>query len=119
MVIGMMGILVPMALFVEKRRRLMSSSVAAGILSLLAERNWMRTSSSERAVSRSLVMMTRTGMKPCWTYSRRKKLQFFGSSQGSAAMVTCSAAWLSKAAYWVAGLAGGAVLWSAARASGA
>lgn len=45
----------------------MSSRVAAGRTSLLAEMNWMRTSSRERAVSPSLVKMTRMGMKPCWT----------------------------------------------------
>jgi hypothetical protein len=44
----------------------MSSSVAAGILSLLAEMNCMRASSRERARSESLVMMTRTGSRPCW-----------------------------------------------------
>ena len=57
----------PLTLLVEKRRRWMSSSVAAGILSLLTEMSWMRASSSESAVSLSLVKMTRTGMKPCWT----------------------------------------------------
>ena len=41
--------------------------VAAGILSLLAEMNCMRASSRERAVSPSLVMMTRTGMRPWGT----------------------------------------------------
>ena len=45
MVMGTTGTLVPMAVWVEKRRRLMSSSVAAGILSLLTEMNCMRTSS--------------------------------------------------------------------------
>ncbi len=44
----------------------MSSSVAAGILSLLMEMNWMRASSREMAVSPSLVKMTRMGSMPCW-----------------------------------------------------
>ena len=44
----------------------MSSGVAAGMTSLLAEMNWMRTSSSESGLSESLAMTTRMGMKPCW-----------------------------------------------------
>ena len=60
------GILRPAVPLVEKRRRWMSSSVAAGILSLLMEMNWMRASSRERAVSPSLVKMTRMGSMPCW-----------------------------------------------------
>ena len=49
---------------VVKTRRLISSSVAAGILSLLMEMNWMRASSRVSGVSLSLVKMTRTGMRP-------------------------------------------------------
>ena len=56
MVIGVSGILVPAALLVEKRRRLISSSRAAGMTSRLAEMNWMRAWSSERAVSLSLAL---------------------------------------------------------------
>ena len=64
---GEPGTLVPKAERVEKRRRLMSSRVAAGMTSWLTEMNWMRTSSRERARSESLEMMTRTGTNPCWT----------------------------------------------------
>ena len=91
--------MVPIALLVEKRRRLMSSGSAAGMMSWFAEMNWMRASSRFRAVSPSLVMMTRIGIKPCWMYCRRKKLHWSGSLQGSAAMVTFSSGWVSKAAY--------------------
>src|SRR3954470_2510787 len=104
------GYFLPAAPLVEKRRRWMSSSVAAGILSLLMEMNCMRASSSESAVSLSLVKMTRMGMKPCWMYGRRKKSQSLGSSQGSTATVTFSLGWASKAAYSLAGLVGGAFL---------
>ena len=42
-----------------------------------------------------------------------EEVAVLGSSQGSAAMVTCSLGWVSLAAYWAAGLAGGAVFLSA------
>ena len=79
---GVMGILVPRALRVEKRRRLMSSRVAAGILSLLAEMNWMRTSSRERAASPSLVMMTRTGMRAVLDVGEAEEVAVFGLGAG-------------------------------------
>ena len=102
------GDLGALALLEVKRRRLMSSRVAAGILSLSAEMNWMRASSRERAASPSLVMMTRTGMKPCCDVGEAEEVQSLVSSQGSAAMVTCSLGWASLAGYSAAGLAGGA-----------
>src|SRR5277367_293008 len=110
MVMGTMGIFVPWVLRKVNMRRLISSRSAAGILSLLAEMNCMRASSREMAVSPSLVMMMRTGIKLWATYGRRKKSQSFWWSQGSMAMVTCSLGWVSLAGYSAAGLAGGAFL---------
>ena len=46
---GSSGDLDALVLWRVKMRRLMSSWVAAGMLSLLAEMNWMRASSRERA----------------------------------------------------------------------
>ena len=64
---GIIGMWMGWVLLMVKMRRLRSSRVAAGMVSLLAEMNWMRASSRERAGSESLVMMTRTGSMPCWT----------------------------------------------------